>query len=172
MKTDLFQSHGHCWIFQICWHIAGSTFTTSSFRIWNSSAVIPSPPLTLFVVMLRPTWLHIPGCLVLGDWSHHCIKYFSTSLQLSYVHFWKIIRIPLSAYSLQFLESFVFLIQTILTDVRLFLIEVLICIYLVINVELLLIHRSAINMSFFWKMSIQVFSPFSNLIICLFVIDL
>ena len=21
---------------------------------------------------LRPTWLHIPGCLALGDWSHHC----------------------------------------------------------------------------------------------------
>ena len=21
---------------------------------------------------LRPTWLHIPGCLALGEWSHHC----------------------------------------------------------------------------------------------------
>ena len=21
MKTDLFQSYGHCWVFQICWHI-------------------------------------------------------------------------------------------------------------------------------------------------------
>jgi len=20
----------------------------------------------------RPTWLHIPGCLALGEWSHHC----------------------------------------------------------------------------------------------------
>ena len=28
------------------------TFTTSSFRIWNSSTGIPSPPLALFVVML------------------------------------------------------------------------------------------------------------------------
>ena len=27
MKTDLFQSHGHCWVFQICWHIECSTFT-------------------------------------------------------------------------------------------------------------------------------------------------
>ena len=27
-------------------------FTTSSFRIWNSSTGIPSPPLALFVVML------------------------------------------------------------------------------------------------------------------------
>ena len=29
MKTDLFQSCGHCWVFQICWHIECSTFTAS-----------------------------------------------------------------------------------------------------------------------------------------------
>ena len=52
MKTDLFQSRGHCWVFQICWHIECSTFTASSFRIWNSSTGIPSPLLVLFVVML------------------------------------------------------------------------------------------------------------------------
>ena len=52
MKTDLFQSCGHCWVFQICWHIKFSTFTVSFFRILNSSAGIPSPPLALFVVML------------------------------------------------------------------------------------------------------------------------
>ena len=52
MKTDLFQSHGHCWVFQICWHIECSTFTASSFRIWNSSIGIPSPLLALFIVML------------------------------------------------------------------------------------------------------------------------
>ena len=52
MKTDLFQSYGHCWVFHNCWHIECSTFTVSSFRIWNSSAGIPSPPLALFVVML------------------------------------------------------------------------------------------------------------------------
>ena len=27
MKTDLFQSCGHCWVFQICWHIECSTST-------------------------------------------------------------------------------------------------------------------------------------------------
>ena len=52
MKTDLFQSCGHCWVFQICWHIECSTFTVSSFRIWNMSTGIPSPPLALFIVML------------------------------------------------------------------------------------------------------------------------
>ena len=52
MKTDIFQSCGHCWVFQICWYIECSTFTTSSFKIWNSSDGIPSPQLALFVVML------------------------------------------------------------------------------------------------------------------------
>ena len=52
MKTDLYQSCGYCWAFQICWHIECSTFTASSFRIWDSSTVIPLPPLPLFVVML------------------------------------------------------------------------------------------------------------------------
>ena len=52
MKTDLFHSCGHCWVFQIFWHIECSTFTVLSFRIWNSSTGIPSPPLALFIVIL------------------------------------------------------------------------------------------------------------------------
>ena len=47
-----FQSCGHCWIFQICWHIECSTFTASSFRFWSNSTGIPSPPLALFIVLL------------------------------------------------------------------------------------------------------------------------
>ena len=57
MKTDLFQSCGHCWVFQMCWHIECSTFTASSFRIWNSSTGILSHPLALFVVMLSKAHL-------------------------------------------------------------------------------------------------------------------
>ena len=57
MKSDLFQSCGHCWVFQICLHIECSTFTASSFRIWNSSTGIPSPPLALFLVMLSKAYL-------------------------------------------------------------------------------------------------------------------
>ena len=52
MKTGLFQSCGHCWLLQICWHIECSTSTSSSFRIWNSSTGIPSPSLALFIVIL------------------------------------------------------------------------------------------------------------------------
>ena len=47
----LFQSCGHSWVLQIHWHIECSTFTASSFRIWNSSTGIPWPALALFIVM-------------------------------------------------------------------------------------------------------------------------
>ena len=75
---------GHCWVFHICWHIEHSTITASSFRIWNSTTAIPSPPLALFVVMLpkahltshsrmsdsrgviTPSWLS-------GSWRSFCI---------------------------------------------------------------------------------------------------
>ena len=57
IKTYLFQSCDHRWVFQICWHIECSTITASSLRIWNSSAEIPSPPLTLFGVMPPKTHL-------------------------------------------------------------------------------------------------------------------
>ena len=36
MKTDLFLSCGHCWVFQICWHIEYSTLTASYLRICNN----------------------------------------------------------------------------------------------------------------------------------------
>ena len=72
MKTDLFQSCGRCWAFHVCWCIECCTLAAASFRIWKSSAGIPSPPLALFTVMLpKPTWLRTPGCLALGEWPHH-----------------------------------------------------------------------------------------------------
>ena len=48
----LFQSCGHCLAFQICWHIECSTFTASSFRIWNNSTGTPAHPLAFIIVML------------------------------------------------------------------------------------------------------------------------
>ena len=48
---------GHCWVFQNCWHVECSTFIASSFRIWNSSTGIQSPPLALFIVMLSKAHL-------------------------------------------------------------------------------------------------------------------
>ena len=68
MKTDFFQSCGHCWVFQICWHIECSTFTASSFRIWNSSTGIPSPPLALFVMMLPKAHLTLHSRMPDSRW--------------------------------------------------------------------------------------------------------
>ena len=71
MKTDIFQSCGHWWVFQICWHIECSTFTASSFRIWNSSTGIPSPPLALLIVTLPKAHLTSHSrCLALCEWSY------------------------------------------------------------------------------------------------------
>ena len=87
LKTDLFQSCGHCWVFQICWLIECSTFTTWSFRIWNSSTGIPSPPLALFIVMLQKAqltshsrisgsrWVITPSLL---SWSWRSFLYISS----------------------------------------------------------------------------------------------
>ena len=73
MKTGLFQSCAHCWVFQICWHIKWSTLIASSLRIWNSSTGILSSPLAFFVVcFLRPSWLHALRHLSLGELSHYC----------------------------------------------------------------------------------------------------
>ena len=70
------------WLFPVLWALLSFAnllaywvqhFHSIIFRIWNSTTGIPSPPLALFVVMfLRPTWLHIPGCLVAGEWLHLC----------------------------------------------------------------------------------------------------
>jgi len=68
MKTDLFQPYGHCWLFQICWHIECGTFTASSFRIWNSSTGIPSPPLALFIVMLPKAHLTLHSRMSGSRW--------------------------------------------------------------------------------------------------------
>ena len=67
-----FQSCGPCWVFQICWHIECSTFTASSFRIWNSSTGMPSPPLAFFIVI--PPKAHLTShsrMSGLGEWPHH-----------------------------------------------------------------------------------------------------
>ena len=52
MRTDLFQSCGHWWVFQICWHIECNTFMASSFRVLNSSTGISLHPLALLTAVL------------------------------------------------------------------------------------------------------------------------
>ena len=97
MKTDLFQSCGHCWVFQMCWHFECSTFTASSFRIWNSSTGILSPQLALFVVMLSKAhltshskmsgcrWVITPSWLS-GSWRYFLWRSFLYSFSVYYCH--------------------------------------------------------------------------------------
>ena len=83
MKTDLFQSCGHCWVFHICWHIEYSTWTVSSFQIFSSSTGILSFPLTLLVVMLPKT--HLTSCSRMSGF--RCVTpplWLSTSRPLLY----------------------------------------------------------------------------------------
>ena len=76
----LFPSCGHCWVFQICWHIKCSTFTEPSFRMWNSSTGIPSPPLALsswgplnsHSGMSGSRWV-ITSSWLSGSWRSFCI---------------------------------------------------------------------------------------------------
>ena len=94
MKIDLFQSCGHCWVFQICWHIEWNMLTASSFRIWNSSTGIPSPPLALFVVMLPKAHLtshsRIPGSrwVIIPSWLSGSWRPFLYSSSVYSCHLW------------------------------------------------------------------------------------
>ena len=55
-----------------CWQIECRTFTAPSFRIWNSSTGILSPPLAVFIVMHPKAHLTShSSCLSLAEWSHH-----------------------------------------------------------------------------------------------------
>ena len=125
MKTDLFQSCGHCWVFQICWHTECSTFTASCFRIWNSSTGIPSPPLALFIVMLPKAyltshsstsgsrWVITPSWLS-GSWTsflyssvYSCHLYLLSSASVRSIPFLSFIR-PIFAWNVP-LVSLIFL---------------------------------------------------------------
>ena len=92
IKTELFQCHDHYWVFKICWHIECNTFTTSSFKIWNSSPGIPSPPLALVVVMLPKAHLTshsrmsgskwvITQLGLSGSWRSFFVQFFCVFLQ-------------------------------------------------------------------------------------------
>ena len=93
--------------FPNCWHIECSPFTASSFRIWNSLTEIPSPPLTLFVVMFPKAhltshsrisgsrWVIKPLCMIPFLYCYICsfvlffrfhiqIKSFSICFSLTY----------------------------------------------------------------------------------------
>ena len=68
------------------WHIDCSTSTTSSFRIWNSSAAIPSPSLALLVVTLPKAPLTSYSGMSGSRWVTPSL-WLSGSLRLFFVQF-------------------------------------------------------------------------------------
>ena len=137
MKTDLFQSCGHCWVFQICWHIECSTLTALSFRIWNSSTGIPSHPLALFIVMLHkvhltsnsrmsgsrwvitPSWLSRSLRLFFYSSSAYCYHLFLISpASVRFLPFLSFI-VPIFAWNVP-LVSLVFLKRSLVFPILLF----------------------------------------------------
>ena len=132
MKTDLFQSCGHCWVFPICWHIKCSTFTASSFRIWNSSTGIPSsPPLALFIVMLPKAhlashsrmsgsrWVITPSWFSEFFYSSSCHVFLISSASVRSIPFLSFIE-PIFAWNVP-LVSLIFLKRSLVFHFTLFL---------------------------------------------------
>ena len=137
MKTDLFQSCGHCWVFQIFWHIECSTFTALSFRIWNSSIEIPSPPLALFIVMLLKVhltshsrmfgsrWVITPSCLfgplrsfLYNSSMYSCHLFLISSASVRFILFLSFI-VPIFAWNVP-LVSLIFLKRSLDFPILLF----------------------------------------------------
>ena len=136
MKTDLFQSCGHCWVFQIGWPIECSTFTASSLKIWNSSCGIPTPPLALFIVMLPNAhltlhsrmfgsrWVITPSW-VSGSWSflysssvYSCYLFLVSSTSVRSIPFLSFI-VPIFAWNVPLL-SLIFLKRALVFPILLF----------------------------------------------------
>ena len=137
MKTDLFQSCGHCWVYQTCWHIECSTFTASSFSIWNSWAGIPSHPLALFVVIFpkahltshsrmsgsrlvnTPSWLSGSWrCFLYSSSVYSCHLFLISSASLRSIPFLPLI-VPIFAWNVP-LVSLTFLQRSLVFPTLLF----------------------------------------------------
>ena len=73
MKIDPFQSCGHCWVFQICWHNECKILMASSFKDSNSSAEISFHPLALLTAVLLKVHLTSQFTMSGSGWlTTHC----------------------------------------------------------------------------------------------------
>ena len=120
MKTDFFQSCGHCWLFQICWHTECNILTASYFRIWNSSAGILSPPVALFAVIFLKAHLTLSSrmsgsrWMITPLWLSRSLKSFLYSSSVYYCHLFLVSSA--SVRSIPFLSSVVPLIYQFLAN--------------------------------------------------------
>ena len=106
MRVDLFQSYGHCWVIQICWHNKCKTLMESSFRDFPSSAGISSHPLAFLTAVLlgqlskvnlltssrwRPGLGHLWGNMGSEDWPTcpGCCLPLSGSFPVTFWYVWQ-----------------------------------------------------------------------------------
>ena len=85
MRIDFFQSCGHCWVFQICWHIQCNTLIASSFTVLNSSRRQWHPTPVLLPGKSHG-WRSLVGCSPWGRWVGHD---WETSLSLFTFMHWR-----------------------------------------------------------------------------------
>ena len=99
----LFQSCGHCSVFQICWHIECSTFTASSFRkfifkkiafylkkkkVFFPLSILCSVKITLFSRQIKLRKWEKLWYVILPKWKFfHEIKWNETTCASSYFYF-------------------------------------------------------------------------------------
>ena len=134
------------WPFPVLWPLLSipklltweySTFTAPSFRIWNSSTGIPSPPLALFVVMLLKAhltshsrisgsrWVITPSWLP-GQWGsflyrssvYSCHLFLISSAYVRFILFLSFI-VPIFAWTVP-LVSLIFLKRSLDLPILLF----------------------------------------------------
>ena len=104
MRNDLFQSCGHCWVFQICWHIECNTLLASSFRVFNSSIGIPLHPLALLTAVLPKAQLTShsrksgSGWLTTLSWLSSSLHSFLDSSSVFSFHLFLISSASISCY--------------------------------------------------------------------------
>ena len=130
MKTDLFQSCGHCWVFQICWHIK-----CSAFKIWKSSTGIPSPPLAFFIVLFPKAhltshskmsssswvitpWLSVSWRYFLYSFVYSCHLFLISPASVRYILFLSFV-VPIFAWNVP-LVSIIFLKRSLVLPIILF----------------------------------------------------
>ena len=87
MKTDLFQSSGHCWVFQICWHIdtyhlIKHLLLESSVRSWTCIFICQGRPSEDKFTQnhINPAWILEPMFFL---WHYFWIRACPQSVQIN-----------------------------------------------------------------------------------------
>jgi len=79
IKTDLFQSCGHCWVVQICWHIYYST-------IWHCLSLGLEWKLTFSSPVATAELSRFAGIFIIALSQHHFLAFEIAQLEFHHLH--------------------------------------------------------------------------------------